>query len=140
MKTAVVVVTVVYQCMISQYSPGVMSEVVYNRQSHQALPHTLPDVDGFAAVRDCERIGSILSLKPEGGQWESFLAVDCAHSDEVRAWMDGINMWAMPIAAEVDYPTAVRWRTVGDMQPGYVMVSEHVLVPMSRARPPYLVE
>jgi len=142
MKTAVVIATVVYQCVISQYSPGIMEEVIWNRQYRErSLSLSLPQVDGFVAVRDCEDIGAVLWLRPEGQEeWERFLSVDCAHSEEVRAWMDGENPWDLPVGAEVDYATALRWDTVGEMQVGEVMVLEHRLVPISEARPPYLVE
>lgn len=78
------------------------------------LPMDLPDTDGYVAVRDCELIGTIIWLRPANyHSWESFLVADCArqdNSDGTRTWMD--TRW---IIGEVDYLTAVRWNTVGQM-------------------------
>jgi len=99
--------------IVSQYSPGVMEEVVANRVAWEQLPYPLPGVDGYVAVRDCDRIGDIMYLRPVGGEWEKFLVADCAMppgTDGAWEWMTEYN-----ILAEVDYWTAVRWKTVGSV-------------------------
>jgi len=108
-------IVALYIAWASQYSPGVMEQVVANRQSGKAwvsLPESLPGVDGFAAVADCYRIGDIIYLRPVGTRrWERFLIADCARPPGT----DGSYEWMVRngIVAEVDYPTAVRWDTVG---------------------------
>lgn len=99
----------------SHYSPGVMEQVIVNRQTGNAwvhLPSELPMVDGYAAVQDCSRLGEVLYLRPVGAQsWESFLVVDCAMlpgTDGAHEWMTENN-----IGVEVDYETALRWGTAG---------------------------
>jgi hypothetical protein len=123
---------VVITGMISQYSEGRMERTVAYRQHkpvEMVLPVTLPEVDGYVAVRDCPDIGNRIELHPAGqSHWETFLVADCVGSDEVRAWMDGHNMWDLPILAEVDYPTALRWSTVGRMQPGEMRITHLVEV------------
>jgi len=92
----------------SQYSPGLMEEVVVNRQLQGYLPEQLPLVDGYVAMKGCDYIGAILHVRPKGGAAERMLVCDCAGDDVTREWMDQDN-----ILLEVDYPTAVRWDTVG---------------------------
>lgn len=95
----------------SQYGNGVAESVIRVRQTHNVsrpLPLNLPRVDGYVAVRDCDRIGETWWLRPEGGEWELFLVMDCAGSRETRNWMDRNR-----ILVEVDWETAVRWGTVG---------------------------
>jgi hypothetical protein len=101
----------------SQYAPGLMEKVVANRQAGRTaydLPDPLPEVDGYAAVLDCEEIGSVWLVRPQGGEWERLLVADCAGS-QLRA--DGLTggewMRANGVLLEVDYRTAVRWNTVG---------------------------
>ena len=108
-------ILVILLSIASQYSPGIMDRVIEKRQNFQTavhLPERLPSTDGYIAVRDCVYIGDVWWAKsPVNGQWESFLIVDCArpdNSDGTRTWMDERN-----VAFEVDYETAVRWRTVG---------------------------
>lgn len=85
-----------------------MAQVVSNRQSWGQLPSPLPSVDGFIAVLDCGRIGETWLLRPQGRDWETFLVTDCAGDLETVKWMQNNN-----ILAEVDYPTAERWATIG---------------------------
>ena len=101
----------------SQYAPDMMEKVVANRQAGRTahhLPDPLPEVDGYAAVLDCEEIGSVWLVRPRGGEWERFLVADCA-GPQLRA--DGLTggewMRANGVLLEVDYRTAVRWNTVG---------------------------
>ncbi len=101
--------------LASQYSPGVMTQVVYNRQNGHAwvsLPAELPHTDGYIAVVDCDQLGEVWWLRPVGaGDWESFLVVDCAHPHKSGgAWMLRHN-----IGVEVDHETAQRWGTVGEL-------------------------
>jgi len=114
MKLFIVMVTVVRIGIASQYAPGVMEQVIRVRQTPgrtaRTLPEPLPDVDGYVAVVDCNRIGSIAYLRPAGTtEWERFLVVDCAGiADGGRDWM-----LRNGIVAEVDHNTARRWETVG---------------------------
>jgi len=113
MATARVIASLVLTMgMASQYAPGVMDEVVANRQrgiTIADLPDPLPSVDGFVAVEDCSEIGDIIWLRPEGqGAWESFLVADCSGDQRTSDWMARNN-----ILVEVDYATALRWETVG---------------------------
>ena len=106
-------IAALYVAWASQYSPGVMRQVVENRQAGRAyvsLPADLPAVDGHIAVADCARLGDIVYLRPAGAEsWETHLVVDCAHP------MDGTTEWMRDnnIAVEVSYQTAKRWDTVG---------------------------
>jgi hypothetical protein len=96
----------------SQYDAGVMSNVIHTRQTarvSQALPTNLPDVDGYIAVEECDRVGDIVDLRPSHQEeWESFLIADCSGHQSTSNWMQRNN-----IIAEVDHQTAVRWETVG---------------------------
>jgi hypothetical protein len=66
-------------------------------------------VDGYIAVAEREDIGRLFWLRPVGGEWELFLAADCAgYADGGYSWMKRNG-----IIVEVDYNTAVRWGTVG---------------------------
>jgi hypothetical protein len=103
----------IFFSLVSQYSPGMMEQVIVNRQTGNAwvsLPQVLPLTDGYIAVKDCAELGNIWwAQNPVNEQWESFLIVDCAApNDGTIEWMDRYS-----IAFEVDYETAVRWNTVG---------------------------
>jgi len=94
----------------SQYAPGVMQTVIANRQAgltEMTLPADLPETDGYIAVESCANIGQIWYVQNPGGEWESFLVVDCAQED-AATWMRANN-----IILEVDHATAERWDTVG---------------------------
>jgi len=108
MGTIIIVVAIGWA---SQYSPGVMERTILNQQRYGNLPMSLPVVDGYVAVLDCNRLGEIVYLRPEGGEWEKFLVTDCARRDG----KDGTRTWMLKsnIIVEVDYKTAVRWNTVG---------------------------
>jgi hypothetical protein len=105
----------------SQYSPGIMQEVINNRQAWEQIPEDLSAYDGFVAVLDCAKIGDEVMLKPEhSSTWEKFLVVDCAGEDAVD-WMQSNN-----ILVEVDYSTAKRWNTVGNgIRVEYMQFLEH---------------
>ena len=105
----------------SQYAPGVMDSVIAARQSGRtaySIPAQLPIVDGYVAVADCERIGSIISVRVAGTEkWERFLVADCASKNDRQSdtdprsgyqWMTDGN-----VLVEVDHGTAERWGTVG---------------------------
>lgn len=97
----------------SQYAPGVMRRVITVRQTPgrtaHTLPATLPPVDGFIAVLDCDGVGRIREMRPVGGEWGLCLVADCAGgADGGAAWMRRNG-----IVAEMDYESAVRLGTVG---------------------------
>lgn len=115
MGRAAIVVVVMATGLASQYSPGVMEQVVENRQRWDQLPATLPPVAGHIAVEDCGALGEVWLLRPAGAEvWERFLVVDCA-GPQLRE--DGLTggewMEENGIVVEVGYPTAERWGTVG---------------------------
>jgi len=87
----------------SQYAPGVIQQ----RYGH--LPAQLPEVAGYVAVVECDRLGELLYIRPEGSVvWELFLVTDCSGHAATTAWMRNNN-----IPVEVDHETARRWGTVG---------------------------
>lgn len=98
----------------SQYAPGVMQRVITVRQTPgrtaHTLPATLPPVDGFIAVLDCDDVGQLREMRPVGArEWELYLVADCAGgADGGAAWMRRNG-----IVAEMDYESAVRLGTVG---------------------------
>ena len=117
----------------SQYSPGVMQEVVENRQAGRAwvsLPAELPELHGYIAVAHCAELGQVWWIRPRGsavvgqpgdelgqvqrvrpgtGEWERHLVVDCAApGDGTLEWMEANN-----VLVEVSYETAERWGVVG---------------------------
>ncbi len=104
--------TLAYDGYLSGYAPGVMAEVIGNRQSGAAapgLPARLPHVDGYAAVLHCEHVGRLATLR-RGEREATVLITDCAHPDSY-GWMLG-----GPFAAEVD---AGMW---ADWGPGWISV------------------
>jgi len=92
----------------SQYDVGVMERVIPIQQHYGALPVSLPQVNGYIAVRDCAQMGQIWLIRPQNGNWERFLVADCAGSQETRDWMTKNR-----ILVEVDGKTARRWKIVG---------------------------
>ena len=84
----------------SQYSPGVMQQVVRNRQAIGQLQN-VSGIDGFAAVSDCARIGDRITIDDR-----PFMISDCAGDDATRLWMRNVLV-------EVDYETALRYQAVG---------------------------
>lgn len=76
----------------SQYRPGIMPEVVANRQAGRAipmLPQELPRVTGFVAWPYCEDVGQVVELRIEGGPWGRYLIADCPHDLDTQRWMLG---------------------------------------------------
>jgi len=95
----------------SQYDPGIMDMVLnthYAGLTSYMPPQDLLQYDGFVAMESCDELGNEYWIRPENGQWELFLVVDCSGHAETSHWMKSNN-----ILAEVDYKTAVRWDTVG---------------------------
>lgn len=89
----------------SRYDPNPMNATIELRQEWGQLPQNLEMYDGFVAVADCDRIGEETYLKPiNATQFERFLVVDCAGSQQAYNWMVENN-----IIVEVDYTTAERW-------------------------------
>lgn len=96
----------------SQYAPGRMAETIANRQAGLTeipLPAELPQVNGYIAVMDCNKIGELWLVKPENKPVGLFLVVDCACPG------DGTIFWMLEnnIIMEVDHETARKWDTVG---------------------------
>lgn len=110
--TQVLVITLtILTGMASQYRPGIMPEVVANRQQGRAvpmLPQTLPNVAGFVAWPCCEDIGQVVELRIKGGPWERYLIADCPHDLDTQRWMLGND-----ILVEFDGETAQRRGFVG---------------------------
>jgi hypothetical protein len=113
--SAILALSIVMTGWASQYAPGVMDKVVYNRQHLStvlSIPQKLPAVHGYVAGRYCSDIGGVVYLRPAGCddcRFERFLVADCAGiADGGLSWMLRNN-----IVVEVDYATAVRWGTVG---------------------------
>ena len=99
----------------SQYGPEVFEHgPLYTRTHGLASPAIRQDhdvFDGYAAARYPEDIDRVWRVCPENEELpcRELLVVDCAGTaDGTLAWMvrNGILM-------EVDYETAVAWRTVG---------------------------
>lgn len=104
--------------LASQYAPGVMQEVINNRQRMNQIPENLTAYDGFIAVRDCKDIGKEYYLYYPGKNIiEKFLAVDCASKSDRQSSTDARSgyKWMLDgnILVEVDYETAERWGIVG---------------------------
>jgi len=99
----------------SHYREGLMEEVVLNRMRTGHLPLITPMVDGYIASADCRDIGQIWALRPYGySRWEYFLVADCAdHTLTTGGLPDDQWMIQNNILAEVNYPTAKRWDTIG---------------------------
>ncbi len=127
----------------SQYGPGRMESTIRVRQAGRTsrnLPTPLPEADVYFAAIDCRDVGNWFLIRPadldEAGQphpWESAYATDCAgladggigfmlfnrHTPmslwQANLWLDRVHTgeYQPVIVAEVDYPTAVRWQTVG---------------------------
>lgn len=111
----VLALSIIVTGIASQYAPGVMDKVVYNRQhlsTSFSLPGELPNVHGYVATRDCSDIGKIVYLRPvdcDDCRFEKFLVADCAGiADGGFSWMVRNN-----IIVEIDYESAVRLNAVG---------------------------
>jgi len=98
--------------IISQYDYGVMEQVIRNRlrMSGPYALRDIPEVDGYIAHSDRNRIGEVVWIRPQVGMaeypvYESFLIVDCcSYQDGSCGWMKRNN-----ILAEVDAETIQRW-------------------------------
>ncbi|MFP4344920.1 MAG: hypothetical protein ACLFU8_09525 [Anaerolineales bacterium] len=131
----------------SQYGQGRMMSNVRVRQlgrTARSLPTPLPEADVYFAALDCRDIGKWFKIRRVGadekGQpypWESAYATDCAglhdgglgfmlwnrHTPmtqrQADLWLERVHrgQYKPVYVAEVDYPTAVRWGTVGRGQP-----------------------
>lgn len=96
----------------SRYSAGVMEATVHVRQHElNQLPLYTNGYDGYVATRDCSHIGNVVLARPTGTKrWRYFLVADCARRDDgdgTRSWMTENN-----ILLELDYPTAVSWKSL----------------------------
>jgi len=93
----------------SQYAKGVTERVIRQRQRWSQLPDPLPPVDGYIASLYCNQIGETWKMRPASTEeWETFLVVDCSGHYSTSSWMLRNN-----ILCEVDYETALRWKTIG---------------------------
>ena len=114
--------------VLSQYSPGVMDQVIANRVRWGQLPASHP-VTSYVAVEDCEWLGQVVWLRP---LWEAeaepFLVTDCARQDG----MDGTLSWMARkrIFAELDAVSATRWGTTGKLFYGAVVEGPGPHVPV----------
>ena len=111
MKASITLTLYIISGWASQYRPGIMPEVVANRQAGRAiptLPQALPDVAGFVAGPYCHEIGNVVELSIGDGPWERYLIADCPHNQATRNWMLGNN-----ICYEFDYKTVSRLGFVG---------------------------
>lgn len=104
---------VVFLC--SQYSPDAMREVVSYREMNGLH---IAKVDGFVAVPDHQFLGDIIWIRQLGAdRCESFQVVDWSSPYMKRP--DGLTggewMRLWNVGVELDYETAVRWGTVGEM-------------------------
>jgi hypothetical protein len=89
-KTTITLVLYILIGWVSQYRPGLMSEVVVNRQAGKTiydLPSPLPQGAIPIAWPYCREIGSLVELRIEGGPWMQAIIADCPHNDEVQSWM-----------------------------------------------------
>jgi len=85
------------------YAPNVMEATA----EYRGLLGTCPDCVGYAAMIDPEWIGQRVWISRPGHRAELFLVVDCG-KEEHRAAQK-----ARGLVAEVDFPTAVRWKMRG---------------------------
>lgn len=90
------IIVIIVACQVisgvaSHYDPGIMENVIRVRQSgnvRMSLPQELPIVDGYIAVDNCDDIGEVWLLRPEGTrEWRKYLVTDCAGAEETRQWM-----------------------------------------------------
>ncbi len=113
MKIAAVFALTVISGLGSQYRPGLMPEVVDNRQQHRTLydlPTPLPSDTIPVAWPFCGDIGQRIELSIEGAPWQQAIIADCPHSDEVQAWMIDNS-----ILVELSGETAAEYGVVGRM-------------------------
>jgi hypothetical protein len=79
------------------YSPGMFNVVARNRGIKLR-----DDVDGYAAVPDCQHIGSVVRARINNRSMERYQVLDCsAPRDRARHLRQGLVI-------EVDYQSAVR--------------------------------
>ncbi|HRT32364.1 MAG TPA: hypothetical protein P5195_06430 [Anaerolineae bacterium] len=127
----------------SQYGPGRMEATIQVRQAGRTaftLPTPLPQAEVYFATLDCRDIGSWFEMRRAGVDengvpypWETAYAVDCAGLADggigfmlfnrhtpmsqrvAEEWLRRVHTgeYQPVFVAEVDYPTAVRWNTVG---------------------------
>ena len=95
------------------YDHGVMEQVVRIRQAGwtaSPLPEELPNVLGFVAVKDCDRIGQMVALWHGSEGWTfPYLVSDCANKLEKH----DLELERKGIVVEVDFNTAARWQVLG---------------------------
>jgi hypothetical protein len=108
--TTLIAVAVIVSGWASQYSPGVMAEVLRNRTSgREGIVQMPPPLYRPIAVSECDRLGENIRLRYAGGPWEMATVVDCARSGDGSAeWMEENN-----ILLEMDHRRAVELGTVG---------------------------
>ncbi len=92
----------VRQGIAKYYSPGVFRDVATNRGMRM-----LNDVDGYAAVLSCSRIGQVVKASINNGPVERYQVLDCS-----APW-DRATHIAQGLVIEVDYQSALRNNFVG---------------------------
>lgn len=108
---AVAVITLVG--FVSQYAPGVMERVIYNRTNGKATPITPVEGAYAIAVENCAMLsytGYIFLTLPDGtevGPLDVYVA-DCSGDPETTRWMRENN-----IIAEVEFRVAQQFGFVG---------------------------
>ncbi len=118
MLKTIIASLLIFTGLMSQYDPTVMERSVINNQANGHLPEEVPHTDGFVALADCGEVGRIVFMRPLGNSnWESFLVADCASKTDSQSDTDSRSgyewMLTEGIIAEVDYQTALRWKTAG---------------------------
>jgi hypothetical protein len=95
MKTTITLALYIISGLASQYRPGIMPEVVANRQAGRtlhSLPSPLPPGTVPVAWPYCEEIGRVIELRIEGGPWFPAIAADCPGDWVTELWMSRNNV------------------------------------------------
>ena len=101
--TALELWTLVASGKATAYAPGVMEQVVANRERWGQLP---PWSGHHVAVQDCALVGRPVWLEVDGQRHGPYLVADCAAAHD-RAYQDAIGFpvdLSAPLAAELGLP------------------------------------
>lgn len=94
---------------VSHYAPGVFEGVVAHRWANDWWRNEPPadwhEVAGYAATTDCDQVGRVMWMRPEGAaEWQRVLVADCAGDQATIDWM-----LANRIVAELDHALFTNW-------------------------------